>query len=225
MIEQKNKARQEAGQKLQSDSDFTATDAERRLVAAMLCRTDSYFRSALARIAPEKRHRVADPVFDLAQRYFQIRGHGPTTEGLFDFAWYLNDRATDLNERDRYRQHRKCPPYGAAIARQRSRGRVPVPVRGYHATIALAPQYRRAAPEPDLCLLARPGGEIETYDFRFLAGLQVLILAVGDEYGPARWLTRTLVADGVETVHVRLLNHPKLADEQLYPEKGLSWAA
>lgn len=225
MIEQKNKARQEAGQKLQSDSDFTATDAERRLVAAMLCRTDSYFRGALARIAPEKRHRVADPVFDLAERYFEIRGNGPVTEVLFDFGWYLNDRASDFNERDRYRLHRKCPPYGAAIARQRSRGRVPVPVGGYHATIALAPQYRRAAPAPDLCLLARPGREIETYDFRFLAGLNVLILACGDEWYTARYLARILAADGVETVHVRLLNHPKLADEQLYPEKGLSWAA
>ena len=45
------------------------------------------------------------------------------------------------------------------------------------------------------------------------------------EYGPAQWMTRTLAADGVERVHVRLLNHPKLADEQLYPARGLSWAA
>lgn len=225
MIEQKNKARQEAGQKLQSDSDFTATDAERRLVAAMLCRTDSYFRGALARIAPEKRHRVADPVFDLAERYFQVRGHGPATEGLFDFAWYLNDRATDLNERERVRCAKGCPPYAAEITRQRARGRVPVPVGGYHVSIALRSQFRRAAPSPESCVVLFGDRRQDSFDWRFLAALNVLILAWGDDWYAARYLARILAADGVESVHVRLLNHPKLADEQLYPTKGLSWAA
>lgn len=55
-------------------------------------------------------------------------------------------------ERERVRVYRKCPPYGAAIARQRARGRVPIPVDGYHVTIAFQPQYRIAAPSRDLWL-------------------------------------------------------------------------
>ena len=225
MSEQKNKARENAGQKIQSDRDYTATDDERRLVAAVLCRNDRYFRTAIGRMPVDRRYQSCDLCFSLADRRWKQCGDDHVTSVLYDFAWYLNDRASDLNQRDRYRQHRKCPPYGAEIARQRARGRVPVPVGGYHVTIALAPQYRRAAPAPAVCLLVRPDEESETYDFRFLAGLQVLILAVGAEYGPAQWMTRTLAADGVERVHVRLLNHPKLADEQLYPASGMSWAA
>lgn len=223
MSEQKNKARENAGQKIQSNSDYTATDDERRLVAAMLMRPDRYFLGAIQRLPFERHYQLCDQYYEIAKCRQQYRGNDEVNRVIYDFSWWLNDLATDIRERQRTRVDWKCPPYGAEIARQRTRGRVPRPVNGYHVSIALQPQYRRAAPLPDACLVVGVNQDAFEYDYRFLAGLDVLILCCRSEIEFADWLAGPLAIDGSRSVSVRLLNEPERADEKLYPTGRLSW--
>ena len=223
MSEQKNKARENAGQKIQSNPDDTATDDERRLVAAMLNRPARYFLEATRRTPFERHYQLCDLYYETAERRRKYRGNDEVTQAIYDFSWWLNDLATDERERQRTRVDWKCPPYGAEIARQRARGRVPMPASGYHVSIALQPQYRRAAPLPDACLVVGVNQDAFEYDYRFLAGLDVLILCCRSEIEFADWLAMPLAIDGLRSVSVRLLNEPERADEKLFPTRRLSW--
>ena len=203
------------------------TDVDRQLVAAMLCRPESEWRARFARI-PEKQHfEPFERYYELADSIRELPGglslpHRKTVQNyLYKWAWRMNDIAVDYRERLRCRQPNKWPAYAGEIARARKRGRVPTPVDGYHVTIAVRWNYRQAA--KGACIVVEESPDFETFDYRFLAGLDVLVLVCGAEIQFADWLVRRLAADGVRSVSARRLDRPEQPIEKLWPG-GIQWA-
>lgn len=204
---------------------YQVTDADRQLVAMRACRPESAFRAAFPRMDTDQRRRLFDAYFALADRIPQLPG-GLTPArrriraNLDDFAYRLSDASCDWLERLRYRIPKKWPAYATEIARLRARGRVPAPVNGVHVFVALRFQYRGAA--PGACVVVQCGPDFETFDYRFLAGLDVQFLATRADLGFADWLTRRIAADGANKITLRRLDDPAAPAVTLH-DAGRPW--
>lgn len=204
----------------------TVTDHDRQLVAAMLCRPESEWRAALARVPAGRHFEPFERYYELAEAIPELLGgltlpHRKTVQNcLYKWAWRMNDIAVDYRERLKIRQPNKWPAYAGDIARARKRGRVPTPENGYHVTIAVRWNYRQAA--KGACIVVEEKPDFETFDYRFLAGLDVLVLVCGAEIQFADWLVHRLAADGVRSVSARRLDRAEKPIEKLWPG-GIQW--
>lgn len=203
------------------------TDADRQLVAEMLCRPESQWRAEFARVPYTRHFEPFERYYELAEAIRELPGglslpHRKTVQNcLYKWAWRMNDIAVDYRERLRFRQPNKWPAYAGEIARARTRGRVPTPVDGYHVAIAVRWNYRQAA--KGACIVVEEKPDFDTFDYRFLAGLDVLALVCGAEIQFADLLVRRLAADGVRSVSARRLDRPGRPIEKLWPG-GIQWA-
>jgi hypothetical protein len=194
------------------------TDGDRDLVAIRL-RPDAAIRAALPRMDAGKRYALFDHFYGLAEKIPSLPGgltpvRRRVREDLFGFAYKFSDIACDYLERLRLRVPQYWPAYGAALARARQAGRVPEAINGVHVAVALRFQYRCAA--PGACIVVEASPDFERFDYRFMAGLNVEILAVRADLDFADWLARRMAADGVLKIALRHLDNPTAPAETLY---------
>ena len=203
---------------------YQITDADRHMVAVRL-RPEAAIRQALPRMTRDRRLALFDHVYELAENVARLPGG--LTDGrkavrtdLFDFAWRLNDIVVDLHARLRNRIAGRIPPGGYELAKARKRHKVPALVNGIHVSVALKTAYRLAA--PGACIVIEQHPDFETYDLRFLAGLNVQILATGCDLWFGDVVARQLAADGAQLVTMRRLDAASAATEILF-NGGRQW--
>jgi hypothetical protein len=200
------------------------TDNDRHLVSERF-RGEAQIRAAFPRMDTGRRRSLFDDYYNLADKIAGFPGgltpeRQRVRENLFDFAYRLSDIACDYLERLRHRVPQYWPAYGAALARARQSGRVPEPINGVHVAVALRFQYRRAA--PGACIVVEATPDFERFDYRFMAGLHVEILAVRADLDFADWLARRMAADGLLKITLRHLDNPTALVETLY-DGGRPW--
>ena len=205
---------------------YQVTDHDRHLVAVRF-RHEGAIRQALPSMSREKRLSLFDQVYDLAENVAHLPGG--LTDGrqvvradLFNFAWRLNDIVVNLHARLRHRVAGRFPPSGYELAKARARRRVPLPIDGVHVSLALKFAYKPAA--PGACVVLEPRPDFETFDLRFLAGLNVEILATACDLWFGDAVARCLAADGVHLVTMRRLDASPAVFETLY-NGGRRWGA
>lgn len=123
---------------------------------------------------------------------------------LMDFAYRVNDMAIYLRANAGLR--RRLPAYGAALAQERRQGRVPVPVDGVHVAIGFHHNYSRASRAAFVVVPWR--SQYAQFDFGFLAGLSVEILATGVDLPEVDELAFALEAQGVGRIQFRRIDGP-----------------
>ena len=203
---------------------YKVTDTDRHLVAVRF-RPEWMIRQALPIMTRENRLALFDQVYELAENAARLPGG--LTDGrkavrteLFNFAWHLNDIVVDFHARLRNRIAGRIPPSGYELSKARIRHRVPVPVNGIHVSLALKSAYKPAA--PGACVVIEPKPDFEAYDLRFLAGLNVEILATACDLWFGDAVARCLAADGANLVAMRRLDTSSVTTETLF-NGGRRW--
>ncbi|MCC6658900.1 MAG: hypothetical protein IT512_12010 [Rhodocyclaceae bacterium] len=185
------------------------------LITAMLSWSESRWRDRLRAMPQQRRLALFDQYYELAEFLERLprwpegsdmddRRYAAYTR-LLDFAWRLNDLVADLHARLRQPPRRRLPSGARQLLAARRRGRVPVPVRGAHASVGLRPGYRPAA--PGAFLVAPAGGDYRALDFACLAGLTVDVLTTKADLLEVDPLARELAAQGAKVVRLRPLDH------------------
>jgi len=154
-----------------------------------------------------------------ADRYFDLADHNRAAGGacwqwLVAFAYRLNDLAVEYLTDLRHPRRRQLPPFAKDIARARGRGRVPVPHGCAHVRIGRLIAYRQSVTVG--AYVAAPGNDFEAYDWRFLAGLDVEILACACDLPDVDAWAATLARYRVRRVYLQRLDKPLPASELLY---------
>lgn len=203
---------------------YLVTDDDRRLVAFRF-RPEGMIRRGLPSMTREGRLALFDHVYGLAENVERLPGglndgRKVVRADLFNFAWRLNDIVVDFHARLRNRITGRVPPSAYELARARKRHRVPLSIQGVHVFLAVKSAYRAAA--PGACIVIEPKPDYEAYDLRFLAGLNVEILATSCDLWFGDALARCLAADGAALVSMRRLDSPSCAPEILF-NGGRRW--
>lgn len=183
-------------------------------IDAVWFRPEGAIRQAMPNMARAERLALFVQVYGLAEETECPTAGGRQRGDLFDFAWRLNDIAVDFHRRLDKRIAGRVPHGGFELAKARARRRVPVPIGAVHVSLALKFAYKLAA--PGACVVVEPRPDFEIYDLRFLAGLNVEILATACDLWFGDALAHCLAADGVRMVNMRRLDLTGCPSETLY---------
>jgi hypothetical protein len=192
------------------------------MTAADWFRPEGAIRQALPNMVRDARLALFDQAYGLAEK-----AECPDTErreriDLFNFAWRLNDIVVEFHRRLDKRIAGRVPHGGLWLAKARARRRVPVQIGAIHVSLALKFAYKLAA--PGACVVIEPRLDFEIYDLRFLAGLNVEILATANDLWFGDALAHCLAADGAHMVTMRRLDINGRPSETLY-NGGRRWGA
>ncbi|MBA3033509.1 MAG: hypothetical protein KKF85_15440 [Gammaproteobacteria bacterium] len=183
-----------------------------RLVIWRLTVTETRWRQMIPQMPTAARNALPDQYFDLAANNRQSGGR--CYENLIDFAWRLNDLVAEYHHDIRHPKKLRTPAYAATLRQARQRGMVPTPIDGSHVEIGFCFGYAPAA-RAAFIVVRRDEDDPYTLDFRWLAGLDVRILATAADWHCIDPLARCLAYQGARNVSMRRLDRPG-DDEILY---------
>ena len=183
-----------------------------RLVIQRLTRSERWWREQIPKLPAATRRTLSDLFYDLAEANRQSGGQ--CYENLFDFAWRLNDLVAEYHHGQRHPKKLRVPAYAATLRQARRRGMVPQPADGAHVEIGFAFNYQAAA-HAAFVVCKRDEDDPYEMDFRWLAGLDVRLMATAADWHAIDPLARVLAFHGARNITLRRLDR-KCADEVLY---------